>query len=395
METFRRVNQVNDSLNEDLSVSDHSFVEHLITEGNYPISEEDEHDTNYGKTKDRSRLCFVCDGNKIDIFFNCGNGLCSECILEHIKAQIEKYKVKILSEKITFVCAGSCKCPVAKELMERFMDSSTKEKYHEVLLTMYLSKSQDVISCPRSDCKGYGFIKKISPPGIFNNIIFNSVNSCYECPVCQHKFSNLEENVTDLFDPKKLIKTFSFSNIKSQIKKYSTTKYCNKCNAPIEKAEGCKHIECNRCEYSFCWKCTEDWSTHVEKSCMGQFTNDYDDSMRPNFMIDLLMFLSILFTFKFLFTFTIIFRIIYVILKIGLFLLNLAVDAFMLHGVLLFYYKFKNRKKFLVTATVGVLFEALLYYFKLHIFSENLYLVSQIIVLPMYACFMAVNKKFN
>jgi hypothetical protein len=67
METFRRANQVNDSINDDLSVSDHSVVERLITEGNQPITEEEENI----KIIDRSRLCFVCDGNKIDIFFDC------------------------------------------------------------------------------------------------------------------------------------------------------------------------------------------------------------------------------------------------------------------------------------------------------------------------------------
>jgi len=393
METFRRANQVNDSINDDLSVSDHSVVERLITEGNQPITEEEENI----KIIDRSRLCFVCDGNKIDIFFDCGNGLCSDCVLEHIKAQIEKYKIKILSDKLEFICAGSCKCPVKKDLMEGFMDSSTQDKYQSVLLKMYLSKCQDVITCHRSDCNGYGFVKKtnFSSLDIFNNIFLNSMNNCYECPICKSKVSNLEENLTDYFDPRKLVKTFSLSNIKSHIIKYSTTKYCNKCTAPIEKAEGCKHIECNRCEYSFCWKCTEDWSTHVEKSCMGLFTNDYDDSIRPNFITNLLIFLCVLVAFKFLFSFTIIFRIFYLFLKLILFLINLTVDAFILHGFLLSYYKNNNRKKVLVIGIFGVLFEALLYYSNLHTFSEKLYMVSQIIVLPMYACFMAVNKKFN
>jgi hypothetical protein len=325
------------------------------------------------------------------------NGLCSDCVLEHIKAQIEKYKIKILSDKLEFICAGSCKCPVKKDLMEGFMDSSTQDKYQSVLLKMYLSKCQDVITCHRSDCNGYGFVKKtnFSSLDIFNNIFLNSMNNCYECPICKSKVSNLEENLTDYFDPRKLVKTFSLSNIKSHIIKYSTTKYCNKCTAPIEKAEGCKHIECNRCEYSFCWKCTEDWSTHVEKSCMGLFTNDYDDSIRPNFITNLLIFLCVLVAFKFLFSFTIIFRIFYLFLKLILFLINLTVDAFILHGFLLSYYKNNNRKKVLVIGIFGVLFEALLYYSNLHTFSEKLYMVSQIIVLPMYACFMAVNKKFN
>jgi ariadne-1 len=406
METFRRVSQISDSISDDLSVSDHS-IEHLITEGNQPISEETNsvmqmnemneiNEINELKElKDRSRLCFVCDGSKIEIFFSCGNGLCLECILEHIKAQIAKYKIKILSEKIKFVCAGSCKCPVDSELMESFMNLSVKEMYEEVLLKMYLSKAKDVVTCPKSDCKGCGYVKQpnCEIPTVFN--LFITARTCLECPVCKHQWSDSEEKVLNYFDPRKLGQNFSFSNLKSLVKKYVTTKYCNKCTAPIEKAEGCKHIECNRCEYSFCWKCTEDWKTHNEKSCMGLYTNEYDDSFRPQFGANLFLLLSFLFLTKFLFTFLIIFKIIWLVIKLGLFFFFLLIDAFFLHGALLNLYKYNNRNKFYMILLIGVLFELSIFYFRLHPYSEKIYLCSQILFLPMYACVMAVKKKFS
>ena len=52
-----------------------------------------------------------------------------------------------MSDKLEFICAGSCKCPVKKDLIEGFMDSSTQDKYQSVLLKMYLSKCNSYYIC--------------------------------------------------------------------------------------------------------------------------------------------------------------------------------------------------------------------------------------------------------
>ena len=44
----------------------------------------------------------------------------------------------------------------------------------------------------------------------------------------------------------------------------ANTRPCPKCNAPIQKDEGCNHMTCSNplCKHEFCWICRKDWSLH-------------------------------------------------------------------------------------------------------------------------------------
>lgn len=40
------------------------------------------------------------------------------------------------------------------------------------------------------------------------------------------------------------------------------TKPCPKCEARIERTEGCNHMKCSTCHFEYCWMCMQDWSEH-------------------------------------------------------------------------------------------------------------------------------------
>jgi hypothetical protein len=326
-------------------------------------------------TIDRSKHCYVCDESKIDFFFNCGNGVCSECLSEHFKAQLEKYKVKVFSDKILFVCAGPCKCPLELECVLKIMTKPTKALYDDILFKMYLSKTKDIISCPVSSCTNYGFYNKNNCP-------------CYECNICGYKW---EENKTDIiYKLVEYLKDFKLVNIKSLIKKYMITKYCNKCNSPIEKAEGCKHIECNRCDYSFCWRCMDDWSKHNEFSCMGLFTNIYDEYFRPEFTGILLFYMMIVFVLKFLFSFKWIPLVLIFLLKLALFVAGIGLNSLAMIGCMRYCLKYRNKIKGMCLIIPIILGEFIVHRFNLHPFSEKLYYYSDFLVVA--SVFMAGYK---
>jgi hypothetical protein len=299
--------------------------------------------------KDRSKSCYVCETSGIEYFFDCGNGLCLDCIREHIKAQLDKYRVKIFSKSLKFICAGSCKCEANTEKMVKLMDSEIRNIYEEVLLKMYLNQTKDITSCPNSKCNNYGIMRQDC--------------TCFECNICGHKWTCEEEISLNLF---------SLDNIKSTFKKYMIAKICNNCKSPIERNEGCVHMECNRCDYSFCWRCTENWIGHSEYVCMGLMANEWEESFRPDFLSILYLFLIFTFTFKLIFTFTISFIIIYHLLKVVLLLGMLVLNAFYLRWVIRLIKTFR-RKIVCVNIIPLIVIEGILYWFGLHPYSEKVY----------------------
>ena len=287
-----------------------------------------------------------------------------ECLISHITSILEKYKQKIFSEKIKFVCVGSCKCILENETIIKIIEENKLLSFlhNEVLFKMHISKSDDIISCPKSNCSNYGFLEA------------GSKSSCFECNLCQSKIPN--PNEFTLYSIQEFLNEIKFSNFRSYMLKLFTTKFCNKCKSPIEKAEGCKHIECNRCEYSFCWKCTGDWSTHSQSACMGIYSNPWDDSEKPNFFSVLLINLIILTSLKFISSFYVLLRLYYFFMAI-LFCLGIATNIF--YVVLFYENKTRNRGKAMIIPSI-VLFivESLLYYYHMHPLSEKVYFYMQI-----------------
>ena len=39
-----------------------------------------------------------------------------------------------------------------------------------------------------------------------------------------------------------------------------------KCASPIEKNQGCNHMQCKVCLYDFCWMCLGSWKDHNQSS---------------------------------------------------------------------------------------------------------------------------------
>jgi len=309
------------------------------------------------------KLCYVCELSPIEYFFICANGCCLECLNSHIQSILEKYKQKVFSEKIKFVCVGSCKCLTESEEIEKIIkeNSDLKTLHNEVLFKMHLAQAKDIISCPKSNCSNSGYI--------------GGYTACFECNLCGAKIAN----PNDIFNKDYLTQIFEnlkFSNFKSHVLKTFTTKYCNKCQSPIEKADGCKHIECNRCEYSFCWKCTGDWSNHSQTACMGIFSNPFDDNDRPDFFFNICFYLCLTSVLKFISSFYILFNLYYFFMAV-LFCAGIFLNTIITAGLINLLIKY-NIKSLIIPLSLFVLFEGTLYYYSMHPLSEKIYFFAQV-----------------
>ena len=164
--------------------------------------------------KDREKVCFGCDTEKEEFYvYDCGNGLCKECNIEHIKAQLEKYKTKIFCSSIKFICPGSCKCVADIDKIVLSMTLKIREFYYDIMFKMYASRTDDILSCPRSNCSFAGIIKR-------------SCKDKYECNLCNHKWSEYS-NISQfkLLDFYRIYEDFfSISNFKTRIIKFRKKK---------------------------------------------------------------------------------------------------------------------------------------------------------------------------
>jgi ariadne-1 len=57
----------------------------------------------------------------------------------------------------------------------------------------------------------------------------------------------------------------------------ANTKQCPKCRKPIEKNQGCNHMNCKMCTHEFCWLCLGDWSEHGQKTGGYYNCNKYEE----------------------------------------------------------------------------------------------------------------------
>ena len=359
---------------------DETYIEHLYStniQNNSNSSYNLEYNTNLdftttaANTKDRSKLCFICDSTGIDFFFSCGNGSCLECLEMHIKSQLEVYNFKLLSPTIVFTCISSCKCEENSNLIENIIHQNKEllKYYREIQLKMYINKSKDIIQCPNSKCTNSGFCKSknSSSNKYFWLYTSNSNRTCISCNICNTQFLDHHTNSSSFFT---LINfdidmELNFKNIKSRIKKFFTTKQCNRCNTPIERDAGCKHIECNRCGFSFCWQCTDVWEGHKEKYCRGILANEYEESLNIDMILLLLVWLILLLVMKVISTFIIILYFLLFLAKLVWLVLFLLLDLCIVFLAFNKLMKYKSKEYFIGISMIFFTLQLSNYWFNL------------------------------
>ena len=324
-------------------------------------------DESKDKNKKIQKLCNICENSYVQFKFSCNTITCGACIKDHFLTQIQTYNNKYLSDKIVFTCPNTCKCLISNVEVEKIMDKETLNKYNSTLTKMCLAKQGDVQNCPNSACKNAGFYD------------INCTKE-FECNFCGSKWKNtrsLENRVLNILN------YFSYENLKSMIKVFILSKSCNNCGTKIEKNKGCKHMECFRCEYSFCWRCTGDWKFHNEYACMGLFTNIYDESFKPNFLGSCLFLFGIVCLLKVIFSFTIILRILNWLLYLAVFFGLLAIECFTLFKALDFLYR--REKIYIIIIMFALLYveDSLIHNYELHPFSKIVYTISEVISLAL------------
>jgi hypothetical protein len=112
------------------------------------------------------------------------------------------------------------------------------------MIEHYVTHSEDVRKCPKTTCKGYGFI----PEGYCSKEL-----QCIKCKTTWRDPANYHPLYTFTQEIKGLLRFNSahFTHFRNLI----FEEPCPRCGVMISKNGGCEHMMCGRCKHEFCWFC--------------------------------------------------------------------------------------------------------------------------------------------
>ena len=213
----------------------------------------------------------------------CGHKFCFDCYKYYIKDKIENGIVNIKC-----LMAG-CIYIIPDDIVKQFTNQMLFRKYLKFKKNLLYEENlkKNLIPCVHPDCEEWINYKE----GDDINVICNKGHKfCAKCKGRQHKGRRCH-----LYD-------------KNKIKRDSRIKPCPNCNFLIEKTNDCNKVNCNVCNFVFCWLClNECGSFHYYifnfRGCPGMKFSDPKKSriLNNNCFQCIWMTFSFLFTLIFLF----------------------------------------------------------------------------------------------
>ncbi|CAG8509783.1 12976_t:CDS:2 [Ambispora gerdemannii] len=213
--------------------------------------------------------CIVCTESfdmtqliRISIDCQHENNICQECVAGHIEHELQdkgNTEIRCLDE--------NCRNVMTEDYVKKLASETIFERYQQLSLVSTLSQIEDFYWCLNPNCHS----GQIHYEGVAAPIM--TCQSCSKktcvmhllpipdgslnCPQC----INISEQ-QELKRQEDLQKERN-RKMEEKSKAYidSMTKKCPKCNANIEKNDGCDHMTCRapRCGYEFCWLCFADY----------------------------------------------------------------------------------------------------------------------------------------
>lgn len=168
---------------------------------------------------------------------------------------------------------GACTAMLKLQDISPYISSATFEALLESSLKTYLtSHSETLRFCPTPNCETVYRCAQTS----------GSKAASYTCPKC------LEQLCTFCHTQHGSYTCVEYKDIASggyealqKLREELNIKDCPRCRTPIEKTEGCNHMECSGCKTHFCWVCMGQFSAgeiyeHMGQVHSGIYDTDYE-----------------------------------------------------------------------------------------------------------------------
>ncbi|XP_040899377.1 ankyrin repeat and IBR domain-containing protein 1-like [Toxotes jaculatrix] len=228
---------------------------------------------------EESSLCGICMSS-ISVFeepvdMSCGHEFCRACWEGFLNLKIQEGEAHNI-----FCPAFDCYQLVPVEVIESVVSREMDRRYLQFDIKAFVENNPAIRWCPVAGCERavrlntQGPGTSTSDPLSFPLLRAPAVDCgkghlfCWECQGEAHEPCDCEtwklwlQKVTEMRPEELAGVSEAYEDAANCLWLLTNSKPCANCKSPIQKNEGCNHMQCAKCKYDFCWICLEEWKKH-------------------------------------------------------------------------------------------------------------------------------------
>uniref|UniRef100_A0A672H0J6 Ankyrin repeat and IBR domain-containing protein 1 n=1 Tax=Salarias fasciatus TaxID=181472 RepID=A0A672H0J6_SALFA len=228
---------------------------------------------------EESALCGICMSS-ISVFeepvdMSCGHEFCRACWEGFLNLKIQEGEAHNI-----FCPAFDCYQLVPVEVIESVVSREMDRRYLQFDIKAFVENNSAIRWCPEAGCERavrlstQGPGTSTSDPLSFPLLRAPAVDCgkghlfCWSCRGEAHEPCDCEtwkmwlQKVTEMKPEELAGVSEAYEDAANCLWLLTNSKSCANCKSPIQKNEGCNHMQCAKCKYDFCWICLEEWKKH-------------------------------------------------------------------------------------------------------------------------------------
>ncbi|XP_050795461.1 ankyrin repeat and IBR domain-containing protein 1 isoform X2 [Gopherus flavomarginatus] len=224
-------------------------------------------------------LCNICMCN-ISVFEDpvdmpCGHEFCRSCWEAFLNLKIQEGEAHNI-----FCPAYDCFQLVPVEIIESVVSREMDKRYLLFDIKAFVENNPAIKWCPIRACeRAVKLTRQGSNTTGSDTLNFPLLRApavdcgkghlfCWEClgeahePCDCQTWKNWLQKISEM-KPEELVGVSeAYEDAANCLWLLTNSKPCANCKSPIQKNEGCNHMQCAKCKYDFCWICLEEWKKH-------------------------------------------------------------------------------------------------------------------------------------
>lgn len=235
-------------------------------------------DLSLSPTDDDTPVCGICMCN-ISVFEDpvdvpCGHEFCRGCWEGFLNIKIQE------GEAHNIICpAFDCFQLVPVDIIENLVSREMDKRYLQFDIKAFVENNPVIKWCPTPGCERAVRLTCQRSGSTMDQLKFPLLSApavdcgkghlfCWEClgeahePCDCQTWKNWQQKITEMKPEELAGVNEAFEDAANCLWLLSNSKPCANCKSPIQKNEGCNHMQCAKCKYDFCWICLEEWKKH-------------------------------------------------------------------------------------------------------------------------------------